>query len=196
MHVMSVGTPIPEYPLIHQILRGNARWEEQSFPRPEVRFGISAEILRRICALGITTDSVGMIRNAAASVFSYCMSGLRESSVVSIITGNVTICDTKLPAILTLVKGRRESNEQLVEYHRSCVQGDSPLDLCRRWADIRGLHARFFGMPRKPISANVRTLNRALQECLKVLNIPSVQGGSIPRIRFESARTPNEFCLE
>lgn len=122
MHLMSVGTPIPEYPLIHQVLRGNARWEEKSFPRPEVRFDISAEILRRIFSLGMTTESAPMLRNAAACSFSYCMNGLRESSVVPFSTGNVTICENKLSARLTRVKGRQTSNEQLVEYHLSGVR--------------------------------------------------------------------------
>ena len=176
MHLMSVGTAVPEYPLVQQVLRGYDRWEEMYFPSSDVRCGISAAVVRQIWKLGMDTESLSMLRNTSACLFAFCLNGLRESSVVSLPVTNVEISSSRLSVRLTVVKGKQASREQLIDYHRYSEQ-PSPIDLWCRWRDMRQTHPRFFGLPGETDSANIRTLDRALRECLAVLNIEAPPGG-------------------
>ena len=84
MQLLLTGVPVTPYPMMVHVLRGYRRREELNFPQQTVRCGIRATLLKRICHLGLTTDTQSLLRDASMCVLSYIMNGLRESSVVSV----------------------------------------------------------------------------------------------------------------
>lgn len=166
MQVVLYGTPVPSFPFVWHVLRGYRRWEEEHYPQREVRCGIPATVVQQICAFGIATDSLPLLRDAAVCCFSYCMNGLRESSVVSLETSKVSFPEDGLVARLSVVKGQPASQAPLVAYHRAGVW-NSPLDLWLRWKHARGNHPRFFALPAEQMKWSSGALSRSLQNILQ-----------------------------
>lgn len=71
MQVVVLGTPVPSYPFVWNVLRGYLQWEGLNYPQPDVRCGVPASILQQIWSLGMETSNVAVLRNAAACVFAY-----------------------------------------------------------------------------------------------------------------------------
>jgi hypothetical protein len=87
-----------------------------------------------------------VIRDAAAVVVAYVL-GLRESSVMSLPTGNVTITNERMTMHLVLAKGRALRHATPAIYVRTGAAGlPSPIDLVQLWTVRRDSHPRLFGM--------------------------------------------------
>lgn len=178
MHQTTLGYAIPSFPLVAALIRGYSRWEEANFPKTEVRCGIPATIIQRIWGLGMSTSSPATLRDAASCVFAYCLNGLRESSVLSILPPNVSLDGNAMTARLSLVKGKQASQAALVRYER-WNNLPSPVDLWLRWQHARGNHSRFFGLDgEQEYNPNAGGgLTRSLQNCLEILQITAPPGG-------------------
>lgn len=136
MHLTLTGIAVPAFPYLDIVIRAYRKWEEGTFPQASVRCGLSADILQRIWALGMSSDDRDTVRECAACVFAFCFNGLRESTVMSVLCQNVTLTDDGIHVRVSMCKGREASHEQLLGYHRT---GDmtSPIDVIRRWMTIR-----------------------------------------------------------
>lgn len=64
-------------------------------------------------------------------VFAYCMNGLRDSSVMSLLASNVELRNDEVVARLTVIKGKPASRVRLVKY-RHMSEAPSPIDLWKR----------------------------------------------------------------
>lgn len=176
MQQVTLGVSVPNYPLLKAVIRGYTKWEEANFPLREVRCGISASVVQRIWGMGMSTDSPALLRDAALCVFAYCMNGLRESSVLSILHTNVAMDSNKLTARLSVVKGKPASQVSLVSYAR---WNDLPgaIDLWLRWYHARGGHVRFFALAGERVSATSGGMTRSLLNCLTALDATPPPGG-------------------
>lgn len=116
------------------------------------------------------TASVSVLRDCALCVFAYCLNGLRESSVSSLETRNVTLTESCIVTRLSVVKGQPASRVQAVRYDRLGTL-HSPVDLFRRWHAGRSAHVRFFALPGEQSTWTSGLLNRALRACLTLLKV-------------------------
>jgi hypothetical protein len=86
-----------------------------------------------------------VIRDAAA-VVTACVLGLRESSVMSLPTENVTITEDRMTVHVVLGKGRPLRYATPATYVRTGTAGlQSPTDLVPRWMASRNDHPLLFG---------------------------------------------------
>lgn len=68
--------------------------------------------------LGMQASTLGVLRDSALCVFAFCMNGLRESSVTSIRSDLVEFQDGHVTVRLSVVKGKKASQEALVKYQQ------------------------------------------------------------------------------
>lgn len=76
----------------------------------------------------MATTSSSLLRDTAIMMFAYCMNGLHDSSVTSLLASNVELGNHEVGARLTVVKGKPASRVQLVKYRRMS-KVPSPIDL-------------------------------------------------------------------
>lgn len=93
LQIAMTKVPVPDFPMVPHVMRGYARLEEANFPQDEVRCGISADIMMKVWALSMSSPTLSTIRDCAASVFSFCFNGLRESTVMSIYASKVAFAE-------------------------------------------------------------------------------------------------------
>lgn len=177
MQVLLTGTQVAKYPFLVHVLRAYERWEEENYPALATRCGIPATVVQAVWGLGMSTRTPSTLRDCALVVFAYCLNGLRDSSVISLLSANVNISGTEMVARLSRVKGRASSQVPLVRYERSHSERGSPLDLWLRWYHARGRHSCFFGLDgeRDPLGSQLTT--DALARCLSLLEIQPPPGG-------------------
>lgn len=170
MQLVLHGTAVPAFPFVWHVLRAYKRWEEQNYPQTAVRCGVPASVMKQIWALGMDTEEISVVRDAAVTLFAFCVNGLRESSVLSLEHRYVVFSDDRITARLSVVKGQSASRVQSVAYDRV---GDmaSPLDLWWRWKQVRGSHPRFFALPGEARTWTQGTLSSSLRHCLDLLGI-------------------------
>jgi hypothetical protein len=101
--------------MIKHVISAYKWWEETAFPAPSRRLGLSARVLKKIYNVGMSSADIPVVRDAAMVIFAYVLSGLRDSSVVSIAAADVEVTDCCVRARLSYVKGRTASREQPVE---------------------------------------------------------------------------------
>lgn len=176
MQLATMGYEVPPYPLVNVVIRGYTRWEEEKFPQQEVRCGVPASVVQQIWALGMSTESPPVVRDASMCVFAFCLNGLRESSVESLLSTNVALSSEECTARLSKVKGRHASQVSLVRYAR-WNNLPSPVDLWVRWSHARGTHVRFFALDGEQVEARSGGLTRALVSCLSKLQQRAPHGG-------------------
>lgn len=177
MHSTLLGTAVPDFPFLPMVVRAYTKWEEEAFPQPTVRLGVPATMMQQVWSLGMSSESPSLVRDCAMLTFSYCMNGLRESSVLSILAGNVTLETDRVTARLSVMKGREASGVQLVSYSRLVPGVGSPLDLWKRWAECRGSHPRFFALAGEPTRWTSGKLNLATKTCLTAIGMSAPTGG-------------------
>lgn len=170
MKVMLTGLSVPEYPLLPHVLRGYEKWEAENFPTPSVRSGLSCSIMQRIWGLGMSSYVPQTVRDCAACVFAFCFNGVRDSSVMSIRSSNVSLTRLSMRARLSVVKGKVASGVSSVEYHRVGTI-TSPLDLFLRWDSLRGDHVRYFALSGDQVQWRPGCLDASLQRVLRKLDI-------------------------
>ena len=171
MNDLYVGQPVPHYPFLDAVVRGYAKWEEQNYPKDRVRCGISAEVALRVWNMGMSTPVLATLRDCTAVVFAYCFNGLRESSVMTLLTSKVSFLPGSMSCRLSYWKGRQVSKEPLVQYSRIAPEISSPVDLFHRWSASRGIHERFFALHGDPVPYQKESLTRALTRCLEKLDV-------------------------
>ena len=93
MQQVSMGVPLPNYALVPVLLRANGKWEEAKCPQAVVLTGIASQVRQQVWGMGMSTQSLSLLRDAAVCLFAYAMSGLRESSVMTIIVEDVDPSD-------------------------------------------------------------------------------------------------------
>lgn len=84
MHRMVCGEEPPSFPLVSHAIRAYGKWEEDNYPKPDVRIGIPASVVQLIWGMGMSTEDPSILHDAAMVLFAFCMNGLRESSVTTI----------------------------------------------------------------------------------------------------------------
>lgn len=131
MQLALTGEQVPSFPFVYHVVRAYKRWEESQFAQESVRLGVSASTVQRIWGLGMGTTSSTLLRDAAICVFAFCLNGVQESSLISLLTSNVEIDANTLTARLSVVKGQAASRVPLVSYSRFSDL-PSPLDLWLR----------------------------------------------------------------
>ena len=136
---------MPRHPTVKAACLAYKAWEETVFPAASRRLGLPPVVVKKIWALGMSTDNLGTLRDALMVVFAYSLSGLRDSSVVSVATSDVRLTASGINVLLSFVKGKHASRESPISLHASDC-GDRILDLLHRWADRRGTQSRFFAM--------------------------------------------------
>lgn len=190
MKLVLTGTPIPPYPFFSHVLRAYRNWEEENFPHGEVRFGVPVTYAQRIWALGMQSASAIEVRNFFACTFAYFFNGLRESSVISLRTLDVSLDEKVVTARLSIVKGRSTSREQLVSYHR-WASLTSPLDLLHRWKQVRGMRRRFFAIVGELLDWISGSVHDALTSVLARLDVqaPAQRKFTSPSLRICAYRT-------
>lgn len=109
MNLMLTEGAVPAYPFVALVIRSYRRWEEKKFPADMVSCGLYASQMEGIWALGMKSDFPHTVRDCAASVFVFCFNGLRESSVMSLLTKRVTIEDDSVFARVSIWKGQARS---------------------------------------------------------------------------------------
>lgn len=90
MQVTVLWYSVAEFPLVPTNYRAYGRWEEVNDPSSEVRCGIDAKMVQMISGLGMETGCVDTISDSAFCVLEYCMNGLRENSVMSLLAETVS----------------------------------------------------------------------------------------------------------
>jgi hypothetical protein len=116
-----------------------------------------------------------VIRDVAVVVTAYVL-GLRESSVMSLPAGNVTITVERMTVNLVLVKGRALRHATPATYVRTGAAGlPSPIDWIQRWTARRGNHPLLFGISGDAPEWQSGSLSAALARMLLpvVLPLPS-----------------------
>lgn len=78
-------------------------------------------------------------------VFAYCMNGLPDRSVTSIIASKVALTEEEMTAHLTVLKGKQASHGLLLQY-RSMSDAPFPIDLWHRFPVGRGQHPCLFAL--------------------------------------------------
>ena len=136
---------MPPHPTVSAVCLAYKAWEETVFPAASRRLGLPRVVVNKSWALGMSTDDLGTLRDASTVVFAYYLSGIRDSSVVSVATSDVRLTASGINDLLSFVKGKLASRESPISLHASYC-GDGLLDLLHRWADRRGTHSRFFAM--------------------------------------------------
>lgn len=175
MQVVLTGVPVPTFPLLPHVLRGFERWEEERFPPPDIRSGLSSEQVQRIWGMGMATSLAQTVRDCAVCVFAFCFNGLLDSSVMSIQTKDVQSDHMRIRTRLSIVKGKRASREQFVEYYRVGAL-TSPLDLLLRWENMRASHPLYLSLSIETQKWRPGTLDAALGRVLRRLNITAPTG--------------------
>lgn len=149
------------------------------------RFAVaSLHYVQRIWALGMSSQHPGTVRDTAIVTFAFCMNGLRESSVASLLTANLALAPDSIVARLSLVKGRSASGVPLVRFDR-LNDLPSPIDLWHRWDSVRGSHLRYFALPGEPSAWRTTMLTEALRRCLTSLDLAPPPHG---KFTFHSLR--------
>lgn len=165
-HLQVLGEPMPAHPMVKHAVGAYKSWEETAFPAPSRRLGLSAAILKEIWTLGMQTVDLATLRDAAMVVFSYVMSGLRDSSVVSIESNLAALTAAKLQVQLSYVKGKPASRVAPVALHAADC-GDRLMDLFLRWHRLRPVHTRYFALRGEPASWRPALLFNALMSSLR-----------------------------
>jgi hypothetical protein len=93
-------------PILQALIRVYAQWEAQSFPQLTHRGGVPADVIQAVWGNGMQIALPDVIRDSAAVVTAYVL-GLRESSVMSLPTENVTITEDR--TTVHLVFGERQT---------------------------------------------------------------------------------------
>ena len=177
MHELYTGRAVPVFPFLESVIRAYGKWEEAEYPKDLVRCGVDAEKMLRIWNLGMQAPTLGVLRDCAVCVFSYCLNGMRESSTMTLEASKVRAEGDALTARLCYWKGRKASSEPLVTYHRFSSEVSSPLDLFKRWMRSRGRHPRFIAMDGEPDGYTKESLTRALSRCLAALKLSAPPEG-------------------
>lgn len=69
IQVLFNGDPVPGYPFVSLAMLAYCKWEGASFPETVVCFGVSAELVNFLWALGMNTTYVLTLRDFAAISF-------------------------------------------------------------------------------------------------------------------------------
>jgi hypothetical protein len=132
-------------PILQAFIRAYAQWEAQSFAQLTHRGGVPADVIQAVWVNGMQSALPDVIREAAAVVTAYVL-GLRELSVMSLPTENVTITEDRMILRLVLVKGRPLRHATPATYVRTGTAGlPSSIDLVQRWMACRNDHPLLFG---------------------------------------------------
>jgi site-specific recombinase XerC len=100
------------------------------------RGGVSAYIIQSIWANAMQSKERVVIRDAAAVILAYLL-GLRESSVISLPTENITHTAAKITVRLVLVKGKAFLHAMPATYARTGVANlPSIIDSLQKWTDL------------------------------------------------------------
>lgn len=177
MHQTLTSEPVPAFPFISHVLRGYRRWEEEQFPKAEHRLGLPATIMQQVWFDGMAENAdARAVRDASMLVLSYCLNGLRESSVLSLQTANVALSTESISARISIVKGKMASEVAPVSYARLSSFALT-IDLWPRWSSIRGQHERWFGLPGESREWSSGVLTQAMARCLSRLGVVAPSGG-------------------
>lgn len=176
MQLHELGYAVPEFPLVPAVIRAYRRWEEENHPLRKVRCGITATVMKKIWGLGMSTTSPSVLRDAACCLFAYCLNGLRESSVLTMLTDNVTVDAQSLKARLSMLKGKLTRHDTIIAYHR-WDELPSPIDLWERCSVARGSHPRLFSLDGEGVAVSAGAMTKSLHICLKEIKHSPPPGG-------------------
>lgn len=84
MQLLTIGTPVQKFAFVSLVRRAYEKWEEETYPKATFRSGIAASEVRNVWLLGMESATSSTVSDFAMVVFSYCVNGLRQSSVWSI----------------------------------------------------------------------------------------------------------------
>lgn len=104
------------------------------------RCGVLAAVMQAVWGLGTATDSIGVMHDCAMLVFAFCLNGLRDSSVTSVLANNVHLTSASILVGLSLVKRKSASRVRCVRYSRISRFTSSPIAVRQLFSLALGNH--------------------------------------------------------